>query len=416
MIINYFTVIFLIAISIFIITMLWLNFRQSKAVTKSFKKVPKYFEEKISLSDHQKAAKYTGAKLIVNHFEIIFSSFVLLLWTIGGGLNALDDFIASKLSSEILIGTAFILSIMLIGTLIDLPFSLYKTFIVEQKFDFNKMDAKTFISDLSKEVILTVIISAPIIMLILYLMGNMGGYWWLFAWIALLLITLVMYWIYPIFIAPIFNKFTPLKDKELKTSIEDLLKKSGFKSNGIFVMDGSKRSSHSNAYFTGIGKNKRIVFFDTILKNMSNDEILAILAHELGHFYHKHIIKRMLNSSIISLILLAILGFLINKTWFYHGLGVLNPSNYTALVLFMITAPVFSFFISPIFNHISRKHEFQADTFAAKQTKAEYLISALVKLYKENAATLTPDSIYSMYHDSHPNASIRINNLKNNNE
>lgn len=416
MIINYFTVIFLIAISIFIITMLWLNFRQSEAVTKSFKKVPKYFEEKISLSDHQKAAKYTGAKLIVNHFEIIFSSFVLLLWTIGGGLNALDDFITSKLSSEILIGTAFILSIMLIGTLIDLPFSLYKTFIVEQKFDFNKMDAKTFISDLLKEVILTVIISAPIIMLILYLMGNMGGYWWLFAWIALLLITLVMYWIYPIFIAPIFNKFTPLKDKELKTSIEDLLKKSGFKSNGIFVMDGSKRSSHSNAYFTGIGKNKRIVFFDTILKNMSNDEILAILAHELGHFYHKHIIKRMLNSSIISLILLAILGFLINKTWFYHGLGVLNPSNYTALVLFMITAPVFSFFISPIFNHISRKHEFQADAFAAKQTKVEYLISALVKLYKENAATLTPDSIYSMYHDSHPNASIRINNLKNNNE
>jgi len=240
----------------------------------------------------------------------------------------------------------------------------------------------------------------------------MGEYWWLYVWLVLTGFSLLMFWLYPTYIAPIFNKFKPLDNLELKAKIDNLLTRTGFTSDGVFVMDGSKRSSHGNAYFTGIGKNKRIVFFDTLLEGMEDQEVEAILAHELGHFHHKHIRKHMISSFIISLLGLTLLGYLINQPWFFHGLGVQTMSNHTALILFTLTLPVFSFFIAPISNYLSRKHEFEADAFAAKHTNADDLVSSLVKLYRDNAATLTPDKLYSAFHDSHPSASIRIAQLK----
>ncbi|MBT3277645.1 M48 family metallopeptidase [Candidatus Thioglobus sp.] len=409
---NTFTLIFLIAILGYVITLLWLNMRQDKAVANSFDAVPNEFNEKITLADHQKAAEYTQAKLLVNHFEIIFSTVVLLVWTLGGGLNWLDTLWQAQTDNTIYIGVGFIISLMIIGSLIDLPFSIYRTFVLEQKFGFNKMTAGTFAGDLGKEILLTLIIGLPLIYAVLYLMGAMGEYWWAYVWLVLTGFSLLMFWLYPTYIAPIFNKFKPLDNLELKAKIDNLLTRTGFKSDGVFVMDGSKRSSHGNAYFTGIGKNKRIVFFDTLLEGMEDQEVEAILAHELGHFHHKHIRKHMVSTFTISLLGLALLGYLITQEWFFDGLGVSTVSNHAALILFTLALPVFSFFIAPISNALSRKHEFEADAFAAKHTNADDLVSSLVKLYRDNAATLTPDKLYSAFHDSHPSASIRIAELK----
>ena len=409
---NLFTLTFLISTFSYVITLLWLNVRQDKAVIKSFDTVPSEFKSKITLEEHQKAAEYTQAKLTVNHFEIIFSTVVLLIWTLGGGLNWLDSVWQMQTDNAIYLGVGFIISLMILGSLIDLPFSLYRTFVLEQKFGFNKMTAGTFVGDLGKEILLTLIIGLPLIYAVLYLMGAMGEYWWAYVWLVLTGFSLLMFWLYPTYIAPIFNKFKPLDNLELKAKIDNLLERTGFKSDGVFVMDGSKRSSHGNAYFTGIGKNKRIVFFDTLLEGMEDQEVEAILAHELGHFHHKHIRKHMIISFAISLLGLALLGYLINQAWFFHGLGVETTSNHTALILFTLTLPVFSFFIAPISNALSRKHEFEADAFAAKHTNADDLVSSLVKLYRDNASTLTPDKLYSAFHDSHPSASIRIAELK----
>ncbi len=409
---NIFTLVFLIAIFSYVITLLWLNVRQDKAVTKSFSAVPAEFSEKITLEQHQKAAQYTQAKLLVNHFEIIFSTLVLLIWTLGGGLNWLDTIWQTQGFDTINTGVLFIISLMVIGSAIDLPFSVYRTFVLEQKFGFNKMTMGTFIGDLFKGLLLILIIGLPLIYAILWLMNEMGGLWWAYVWLVLTGFSLLMFWLYPSYIAPIFNKFKPLDNLELKVKIDSLLIRTGFKSDGVFVMDGSKRSAHGNAYFTGIGKNKRIVFFDTLLEGMEDKEVEAILAHELGHFHHKHIRKHMISSFTISLLGLALLGYLINQPWFFNGLGVQTMSNHTALILFTLTLPVFSFFIAPISNALSRKHEFEADSFAAKHTNADDLISSLVKLYRDNASTLTPDRLYSAFHDSHPSATIRINHLK----
>ena len=409
---NLFTLIFLMATLSYVVTLLWLNVRQNKAVAKSFDAVPVEFQEKITLDQHQKAAQYTQAKLTVNHFEVIFSTVLLLAWTLGGGLNALDAFWLAKTSDALYQGVGFVLSLMIIGSLIDLPFSIYRTFGLEAKFGFNKMTPGTFITDSAKELVLMLVIGVPLIGAILWLMNEMGEYWWAYVWLVLTSFSLLMFWLYPTYIAPIFNKFKSLDNLELKAKIDNLLTRTGFKSDGVFVMDGSKRSSHGNAYFTGIGKNKRIVFFDTLLEGMEDKEVEAILAHELGHFHHKHIRKHMISSFAISLLALALLGYLITQLWFFNGLGIETASNHTALVLFMLTLPVFSFFISPISNALSRKHEFEADSFAAKHTHADDLISSLVKLYRDNASTLTPDRLYSAFHDSHPSASIRINHLK----
>ncbi len=409
---NLFTLVFLIATLSYVVTLLWLNVRQDKAVIKSYEQVPSEFSKKITLKEHQKAAEYTQSKLTVNHFEVMFSTVVLLAWTIGGGMNWLDGIWQGLSDNTLYLGVGFIISLMIIGSLIDLPFSIYRTFVLEQRFGFNKTDSKTFVVDLLKEILLTLVIGLPLIYAVLYLMGEMGEYWWLYVWLVLTSFSLLMFWLYPTYIAPIFNKFKPLDNAKLKVKIDNLLERTGFKSDGVFVMDGSKRSSHGNAYFTGIGKNKRIVFFDTLLKGMDDQEVEAILAHELGHFHHKHIRKHMINLFAITLTGLALLGYLINQPWFFHGLGVNTMSNHTALILFTLTMPVFSFFIAPISNYLSRKHEFEADAFAAKHTNADDLVSSLVKLYRDNAATLTPDKIYSAFHDSHPSASIRIAHLK----
>ncbi len=411
---NFFTFIFLFAILTSVIALLWLNFRQDRAIKISFNEVPEGFKETITLEDHQKAGRYTQAKLLANHFEIIFSTIVLLIWTLGGAMNWLDVFWHEKISDPIWLGTVFILSIMLIASFIDLPFSIYRNFILEERFGFNRMTIKTFTSDLIKELILTLALGMPLIYAILYLMNMsaIGDYWWIYVWAILSLFTIIMMWIYPTFIAPIFNKFKPLENNSLRNRIDSLLERTGFGSDGIFIMDGSKRSSHGNAYFTGIGRNKRIVFFDTLLKGMEDEEIEAILAHELGHFHHKHVRQRIVSSFIFSLASLALLGYLIKQGWFFHGLGISEPSSHTALVLFSLTLPVFSFFITPISNLISRKHEFQADAFAASHTDANDLISSLTKLYRENSSTLSPDKYYSAFHDSHPSAILRIARLQ----
>ena len=411
---NFFTFIFLFAILTSVLALLWLNFRQDKAIKSSFNEVPEDFKETITLEDHQKAGQYTQAKLLANHFEIIFSTIVLLIWTLGGAMNWLDFFWQERISDPILLGTVFILSIMFIASFIDLPFSIYRNFILEERFGFNRMTIKTFTGDLIKELILTLALGMPLIYAILYLMNMsaIGDYWWIYVWAILSLFTITMMWIYPSFIAPIFNKFKPLENNSLRNRIDNLLDRTGFGSDGIFIMDGSKRSSHGNAYFTGIGRNKRIVFFDTLLKGMEEKEIEAILAHELGHFHHKHVRQRIISSFIFSLISLALLGYLIKQGWFFHGLGISEPSAHTALVLFSLTLPVFSFFITPVSNLISRKHEFQADAFAASHTDANDLISSLTKLYRENSSTLSPDRYYSAFHDSHPSAILRIARLQ----
>lgn len=412
MLLNSFTFIFILFTSIFLLVTLWLNFRQGNAISKSYLSVPNEFSEKITLKEHQKAGDYTLAKLKVNHLEIIVSIALLFFWTLFGGINQLNNFWMGQLNDTLFIGSLFMMSLIILASLIDLPFSIYRHFVLEEKFGFNKMTPKLFISDELKGLLLSIVFVLPILYLVLYLMANLGQFWWFFVWLTLMIISLIAFWLYPTFIAPIFNKFTPLEDKELKQKIDKLLLDNGFSSNGVFIMDGSKRSSHGNAYFTGMGKNKRIVFFDTLLKGMTHDEIIAILAHELGHFHHKHIKKQLITNSLTTLISLGILGFLIKQDWFFSGLGVTMQSNYLALMLFMLIYPIFTLFLSPIMHGLSRKHEYEADAFAAQKTNAKDLISALVKLYKENSATLTPDKYYSLMHDSHPSASLRINHLK----
>lgn len=375
--------------------------------------VPEAFNDKISLEAHQKAADYTEAKVKTGLFELIIGSALLLLWTLAGGLQFLDNWMRTFGMSEILTGTALILSVFVIMAILELPLSLFKIFKIEQSFGFNKMTPKIFFVDLLKNTIVGFLIGAPLLLFVLWIMENSGTYWWIYVWFTWLAFSLLMMWAYPAFIAPIFNKFRTLENDELKTRIENLLARNGFKSNGIFVMDGSTRSTHGNAYFTGLGANKRIVFFDTLIDELSYDEIEAVLAHELGHFKCNHIRKRISLLAALFFIGLGILGWLISQAWFYNGLGIEQMSAYIALLLFVMISPAFTYFLQPIFSFISRQHEFEADDFAAGQAQAENLITALVNLYRENANTLTPDPLYSAFHDSHPPAPIRIAHLKN---
>jgi len=375
--------------------------------------VPDAFSDKISIEAHQKAADYTRAKVKLGLIELIVGSIIIMLWTIGGGLELLDNLWRAYEMSEIITGTIMILSVFAIMAILDLPISLFKIFKLEQSFGFNKMTTKIFFQDLFKSTLMGLVIGTPLILLVLWIMKSSGDYWWVYVWLTWLSFSLLMMWAYPAFIAPFFNKFRELENNELKTRIENLLTRNGFKSNGIFIMDGSTRSTHGNAYFTGLGANKRIVFFDTLIDELSYDEIEAVLAHELGHFKCNHIRKRILLLAIIFFIGLGILGWLINQAWFFNGLGVTQASTYIALLLFLIASPAFTFFLQPFFSFISRQHEFEADDFAAGQAQTENLISALVNLYRENANTLTPDPLYSAFHDSHPPAPIRIEHLKN---
>jgi STE24 endopeptidase len=391
---------------------LWLGSRQISFVQAHREKVPDAFVNNITLDAHQKAADYSSAKTKIVLVEVIVQALLLFALTIGGGLQWIDTFWMGLLPNhEIFRGALVICSALLISSLIDLPFDYYKTFVIDEQFGFNKMTRKMFLSDLVKHSIVGLLLGAPILFAALWLMQGAGEYWWFYLWVVWTVFNIVMLAVYPTFIAPLFNKFTPLADEGLKSRIESLLTKCGFKSQGLFVMDGSARSSHGNAYFTGFGSSKRVVFFDTLLERLNVEEIEAVLAHELGHFKHHHVIKRIAMIFFVSFLGLALLGWLINQSWFFEGLGVTTESNYMALLLFMLVSPVFLFLIRPLMASYSRKNEFEADDYAAKNASANHLIEALVKLYRDNASTLTPDPIHSAFYDSHPPASIRISKL-----
>ncbi|OGT64968.1 MAG: peptidase M48 [Gammaproteobacteria bacterium RIFCSPLOWO2_02_47_7] len=408
---NEFTVIFLAAALTSIVVHWLLTRRHIQHVRKHRATVPAAFVGKIPLAAHQKAADYTEAKVRLNLYELVIATVILLIWTIGGGLQLLDETWRSQGFPLLWTGTAMLLSFFAISSLLGLPLSYYRTFKLEQRFGFNKSTLKIFFSDIFKNMMLGLLIGTPMIVLVIWIMDNSGSLWWIYVWLTWLAFSLFMMWAYPAFIAPLFNKFRPLENQALKQRIENLLSRNGFTSQGIFVMDGSTRSTHGNAYFTGLGANKRIVFFDTLIEELSPEEIEAVLAHELGHFKCNHIKKRIVTLGVVFFIGLALLGWLINMPWFYSGLGVTEPAIYMALLLFIVIAPVFTFFLQPVFSWISRQHEFEADDFAAAQAQTENLIQALVKLYKENANTLTPDPVYSAFHDSHPPAPIRIKHL-----
>lgn len=402
-------------ISLLIITTfirIWLGSRQINHVLNHRGNVPSAFSESITLEAHQKAADYSSAKTKLGLIDVAIQAILLAVLTIGGGLQWIDDAWRNILiDQEILRGALVIVSALFISSLIDLPFDYYKTFTIDEKFGFNKMTPKMFFTDLMKHSLVGLVLGAPILFVALWLMQSAGEFWWFYLWLVWSAFNILMLAVYPTFIAPLFNKFTPLADAELKTRIESLLTKCGFKSQGLYVMDGSARSSHGNAYFTGFGSSKRVVFFDTLLSRLNTDEIEAVLAHELGHFKHNHVIKRIIMMFAISLLGLALLGWLINQPWFYQGLGVTTPSNYMALILFLLVSPVFLFLLRPLMASYSRKNEFEADDYAAKHADANHLVKALVKLYRDNASTLTPDSLHSAFYDSHPPASIRISKL-----
>ncbi len=408
---HIFTLLFLAMLLISTLMRLYLSQRQINYVSQHRAKVPDSFAENISLEDHQKAADYTTAKVKFGRLPLFYEVALILFWTLGGGLQWLDQNILALDLHPILTGIMVILVFTFISSILDLPFSIYSTFVIEEKFGFNRTTIKTFISDMLKGSLLGLAIGVPLIYIILWLMEQAGDQWWIYTWLVISGFSLFMMWVYPTWIAPIFNKFEPLEEGDTLNRITRLLQRCGFNSNGIFVIDGSKRSSHGNAYFSGFGRNKRIVFFDTLLKMLSDDELEAVLAHELGHFKKKHIIKGILISFATTLVGLALLAWLMKAEWFYTALGVTQTSTYMALLLFTLIMPVFTFVFQPLFSIFSRKNEFEADAFAAEQTDAKYLINALVGLYRENASTLTPDPMYSAFYDSHPPAPVRIAHL-----
>ncbi|MDH3762613.1 MAG: M48 family metallopeptidase [Gammaproteobacteria bacterium] len=409
---HFFTTIFLGFLAASVLVRLWLGQRQVNHIRAHYAEVPAAFVDKVALEDHHRAADYSCAKLRAGRVTLAWEILWLLLWTIGGGINLIDQWWSGFGYGALTSGILVVFSLILISSILNLPFSLYHTFVIEERFGFNKTSWKTWLLDLVKSALLVAALGIPLLAAILWLMIQAGDNWWLYAWLLWMSFSLLMIWAYPAFIAPLFNKFSPLEDAALRTRIENLLHRCGFQSQGVFVVDGSRRSSHGNAYFTGFGRNKRIVFFDTLLESLSEDEVEAVLAHELGHFKRNHIKKSLLLSSVISLAGFAILAWLMSSNWFYSSLGVTTPSTHAALILFMLIMPVFTYFISPLFSALSRKHEFEADEFAHSNSNYKALISALVSLYRDNASTLTPDPIHSMFYDSHPPAMIRIDHLE----
>ena len=408
---NNFTWIFLLALFGGLLLELWLLGRQSRSVRRRRNRVPADFAEKISLPQHQKAAGYTLANIRLEGISLLSGIVVLLAFTLGGGLNWLYGLWQTAAISELWRGVGLLLSVLGLSTLLELPLSAWRTFVIEEKYGFNRTTPRRFLIDQLMQLMLALVITTPLVASILWLMEQAGNTWWLWAWILLTGFTLLLSWIYPSIIAPMFNKFSPLQDMPLKKRLEKLLHRCGFHSKGIFVMDGSRRSSHGNAYFSGFGKSKRIVFFDTLLESLEADEIEAVLAHELGHFKHRHVLKGMLYMATVSLLGLALLNWLMQQDWFFQGLGATTHSHAMALALFLLATPAFTTFITPFFSAWSRRHEFEADSYAAQQSSAAALISGLVKLYRDNAATLTPDPLYSAFHHSHPPAAVRIAHL-----
>lgn len=408
---NTFTILFLFLLGLALAVELWLANRHIRHIAANRNRVPDAFQANIALPEHQKAADYTIAHTRFGRIEDVYGALLLALWTVGGGLEWLDRGVRDFGWSDLATGTVFMLGAFFIMGLLELPMSLYQTFVIENSFGFNKTTPGLFVADLIKKTILLTALGAPLVLAALWLMQETGALWWVYVWLLWSGFTLFLVWAYPSLIAPIFNKFTPLKEGGVRARIQSLLERTGFRARGIFVMDGSRRSSHGNAYFTGFGKTKRIVFFDTLLNHLGEKEIEAVLAHELGHFKRHHVLKRMLLTFGFSLIGLALLGWLVEQPWFYAGLGVSTPSTHAALTLFMLAGPVFTFFLQPLLAWSSRRYEYEADSFAAEQTDAGELVRALVKLYKENASTLTPDPLHSAFYDSHPPAALRIAHL-----
>jgi STE24 endopeptidase len=410
---NTFSVLFLIALGVATGTRLWLARRHVQYIQSHRAAVPAEFASEIALDAHQKAADYSSAKTRFGTVHTVVDSVMLLIFTFGGLLLLLDRWAGSVFDNDILHGTALLAAFMIVSSAVDLPFSWYRTFHIEARFGFNQMTPRMWLADLAKTAAVGAAFGLPLVLAVLWLMGKMGDWWWLYVWLVWVAFSIFMMAVYPAFIAPLFNKFAPMQEGSLKSRIETLLTKCGFRSSGLFVMDGSKRSTHGNAYFTGFGKTKRIVFFDTLISRLNENEIEAVLAHELGHFKLHHVIRRMLWTFGVSLVFLAVLGYLKDKAWFYEGLGVSYPAtNAMALLLFVLVVPVFTFLLQPLVAMYSRKHEFEADAYAAQYSSARELVSALVKLYKDNASTLTPDPLHSAFYDSHPPASARISKLQ----
>jgi STE24 endopeptidase len=408
---NGLTYAFLLALLAGLLLQGWLLARQRRHVARHRDAVPEAFAKNIPLEAHRKAADYTLAKTGLARFALFYNAALLLAWTLGGGLALADALWAASGLPPVWEGVALMVSVFLIMSLLDLPLSLWTTFGLESRFGFNRTTPGRYMLDVLLQGLLLAALGVPLAWAMLGIMRGAGDLWWLAAWMLWMAFTLLVTWAYPTLIAPLFNRFRPLGDEGLRQRIEALLERCGFRSGGIFVMDGSRRSSHGNAYFTGLGTQKRIVFFDTLLESLEPDEVEAVLAHELGHFKYRHVLKRLLTAAAISLASFALLGWLSVQPWFYTGLGVERQTDALALLLFLMVSPVFLQFFAPVAARLSRRHEFQADDFAARQTRPDWLVSALVKLYRENASTLTPDPVYSAFHDSHPPAPVRVANL-----
>jgi STE24 endopeptidase len=409
---HWFTMLFLFAVVASAALRIWLANRQIHAAAAHSEQVPEPFSEQVSLTDHRKAAEYTIARMRLSRIDTLIDAAVTIALTVGGGIAAFDTLWRARGWQEPWLGLAVIGTTAAVMALVNLPLSLWRTFGIEAKFGFNRTTPRLYLADLLKGLSLSVLIGGLVLLATLELMLHTGRWWWACVWGVWLAVSLLMTWAWPAFIAPLFNRFLPLQDAMLKTRIESLLERCGFHSSGVFVMDGSRRSSHGNAYFTGLGRHKRIVFFDTLLQQLGPAEVEAVLAHELGHFRLKHIRQRLLLSAAIMLVGLGLFGLLAARAWFYTALGVPRPSIHSALLLLALVAPVFTFFATPIGALWSRQHEFEADGFAARYANAGELAAALVKLYRDNASTLTPDRLYAAFYYSHPPALERILRLR----
>ena len=407
-----FTTLFLAALALTTLLRMWLARRHVRHVAAHRDAVPEAFREIIAPEAHRRAADYTVAKVRLGLVEVVVGALFVLALTLGGGLQALHAAWTALGLDGLAHGMAFIAGLVVLSSAVDLPFSLYRSFVVEERFGFNKMTLRLFAIDLAKGALLGALIGLPVLAAVLWLMEKMGETWWLYVWLFWLGFNLLALLIYPTVIAPLFNKFTPLADAPLRERIESLLARCGFRTSGLFVMDGSKRSGHGNAYFTGFGNNKRIVFFDTLLARLAPGETEAVLAHELGHFRRHHIVQRIAFMFAGALGFLWLLGQLIDAPWFYNGLGVPAQSTALALILFFLVIPVFTFPLKPLTSYLSRRNEFEADAYATENAAAGDLVRALVKLYEDNAATLTPDPLHSLFYDSHPPAAVRIARLQ----
>lgn len=408
---NTFSLVFLTVLAAGTALQCWLAVRHMRHVRAHRGQVPEAFHDRITPEQHGKAADYTVAKTRLSVVELGVGTVLLLLWTLGGGLDLLAHGWRTTGLGELTTEVAILVSAVLIMALLDLPLGAYQTFVIERRFGFNRTTPALFLVDTLKQGLLLLALGVPLAVAVIWLMGNAGALWWLYVWVLWMAFSLTLLFLYPVLIAPLFNRFTPLEDDALHRRIEALLNRNGFSTRGIFVMDGSRRSGHGNAYFTGIGANKRIVFFDTLLESLDADEVIAVLAHEVGHFKGRHVPKQVALAAATSLAGLALLGWLMGETWFYVGLGVGEPSLAVALLLFLLVVPVFTVFARPALAWLSRRHEFEADAFASRQADPRDLVRALVKLYSENASTLTPDPLYSRFHDSHPPAPVRVAHL-----